>query len=238
MRSGAVQYVATTTIPAAPGGQGGGSGPSIFRLKHGVSYAAFLKAAQKLAKAPNSPTPLNRYGSLLTTMEVAKGQIARDQTVLTPGRYLLVDAGESNNPAKWNKSRFTIRKAAHPAKLPTPAATIHMQDYSYSGSTSVPHDGLLRIVGGGRQDHMAIAIQPGPRHTAEEIANLLKTGQDDAAQKAAGAFASLSDPVSPGAVNQIQLKLTPGPWVLACFMANAKGVEHTKLGMESILTVT
>jgi hypothetical protein len=48
---------------------------------------------------------------------------------------------------------------------------------------------------------------------------------------------SLSDDVSPGAVNQGVLAMPRGVYVLACFMTNKKGVEHTRLGMERTLIV-
>lgn len=235
LHSGAVQYVATTS-KAAPRGGGAGASPAIFRLKDGVSYATLLANVDKAAAGPSAPTPLNRYGSLLSDFEVSKGQVARVQSVLRPGRYLLIDVGD-NRPSASNMARFTVRREAHPAALPHADATIRMVDYAYRGATSIRRGSLLRITSSGDEDHMAIAVRPAKGKTAAGIEKLLLAGKDRQAEKEAAGFADLADPVSPGSVNQARVTLARGTWVLVCFMRTAKGVAHTKLGMVSTLHV-
>lgn len=201
----------------------------LVRLKPGVT------PEQAYAGIKPDGSNVEQFGSIRTTADVAKGEVVKLQTVLNPARYVAIDPGGQSGPGPTTD--FTVAPSASPKALPKTDATIRMLDYKFRGPTTIKRGRLVRTVNAGDEQHMAIALKVPRKMTTKQVLTQLKKGQDKKLQKEIKTQAALIDDVSHGAVNQSILTLSKGHWVLACFMTNKKGVEHTKLGMERALTV-
>jgi hypothetical protein len=164
------------------------------------------------------------------------GYAAATKAAAFPPRYLAVNSTDGK-ASTWPRKAFTIHHNGRPAALPRAAAKVTGFDYGYSGATSVKRGSVLRLASKGDEDHMFIALKVPKGETAKHIKQQLREGKDGDVQSEVKYVGNLSDPISPGAVNQSRVTLPRGTFVLACFMSTKKGVEHTKLGMESTLVI-
>jgi hypothetical protein len=156
------------------------------------------------------------------------------QVTLAPGRYVAVDIAPSGVPPL---TAFTVTKAASPASLPRPGATVASIDFAFRGAARL-HDGeLVRFANRGFVVHMIIAVRGSSRAGARQIARLLKAGKDGKAQRLATTFEAYANVLSHGASQQLVVHSKPGYWVLACFMDTQDGREHTRLGMERVIHI-
>jgi len=226
-QSGATELDFTTDQPAKNGNTGATIG--VIRLNNGVTPEQFEAGIK-----PDGSN-LAQFGSLETTADLSKGQTLKIQTILKPAQYVVADL---DSPPSSN--RHTVMQVAQnptPAALPKAAATVRMKEYKFTGPSTIRRGELVRTVNAGKQQHMAITLKVKNRKQAKLVESLLRKGKDKKAQKLIRGVGDLMDDVSPGAVNQSQVALPKGVWVLACFMTNSKGVEHTRLGMERTLIV-
>jgi hypothetical protein len=226
-QSGATELDFTTDLPATNGNTGATIG--VIRLKNGVTPEQFEAGIK-----PDGSN-LAKFGSLETTADLSKGQTLRIQTILKPAQYVIADL---NAPPSSNRHTVvTVAQNASPAALPSADATVRMKEYRFTGPATLRRGEMVRTVNAGKQQHMAIALKVKNGKVARQVEALLRKGKDKRAQKLLKGVGNLIDDVSPGAVNQSKLTLARGTWVLACFMTNRKGVEHTRLGMERTLVV-
>lgn len=225
-RSGATTLAFSTDKPKQNGNT---TTLVLIRLKPGVT------PQQLVAGVAPDGSNIDKFGTLQTSADVYKGHGVKIETVLKPAHYVVADTGDTNNSGPHTD--FTVAKSKKPAALPTPDATIRMKDYKFAGPAAIKRGSMVRTVNAGKEQHMAVAVKVPKGMTAKQIETQFKKGQDQKVGKEAKEFGTVQDDVSPGAVNQSRLTLSKGTWVLACFMTNEKGVEHTKLGMESTLLV-
>ena len=100
------------------------------------------------------------------------------------------------------------------------------------------HDGeLVRFANHGFLVHMMVAIRGRNAAGAQQIARLLRAGQDRKAQRLATGSFTFYNILTHGAYQQQVVRNRPGSWVLACFMDTQDGREHTQLGMERVIRI-
>jgi hypothetical protein len=221
LQSGGVRIVSKVTHEA----QGD---PTLVRLDPGVTVAQLLKAAA------GDPNNIALIASIVFSPQANKGTSAA-QAHLAPGRYVAIDlASNAKNPPL---TTFTIAKAAAPARLPKPQATISAIEFGFRGPGRL-HDGeLVRFANHGFVVHMIVAARGRTAAGARKIARLLKAGKNGKAQRLATDFYSFYNIMTHGAYQQQVIHNRPGHWVLACFMDTQDGREHTRLGMERVIRI-
>jgi hypothetical protein len=226
-QSGATELDFTTDLPAKNGNTGATIG--VIRLKSGVTPEQFEAGVK-----PDGSN-LDQFGYLETVSDVSKGQVQKIQTILKPAQYVVLDL----NSAPSENRHTTMQVAQNPSPLPLPkaAATIRMKEFKFTGPAKLKRGSIVRTVNAGKQMHMAITLKVKNLKQAKAVEKLLRKGKDNKVRKVIKGIGNLTDEVSPGAVNQSKLTLPKGVWVLACFMTNSKGVEHTRLGMERTLII-
>jgi hypothetical protein len=221
LQSGGVQIESRVT--GEPQGD-----PTLIRLDPGVTVAQLLKAA---AVDPNNVALI---ASIVFSPQANKGT-STAQAHLAPGRYVAADAASNAMPPPL--TTFTIAKAASPAKLPKPNATITSTDFAFHGP-SLLHDGeLVRFANHGYLVHMIVAVRGRTAAGAHRIARLLNEGKDAQAQRLATGFYAFDNALTHGAYQQQVIRNRPGYWVLACFMDTQDHREHTQLGMERVIRI-
>jgi hypothetical protein len=226
-QSGATELDFTTDLKAK--GLESGTTIGLIHLNPGVTPEQFAAGIK-----PDGSN-IDQFGSLDTTEDLSKGQTVKIQTVLKTGQYVVADLNSS--PKSNLHTVIDVAQSPAPAALPAADATIRMKDYRFTGPRVLKRGELVRIENTGKEQHMAIAIKVKNSKAAKQIEALLRKGKDRQVEKGLKVVGELQDDVSPGAVNQGVLTLPRGTWVLACFMTTAKGVEHTRLGMERTLVV-
>jgi hypothetical protein len=230
--SGAEQSGAVNVVSTATGVKE--AAVVLFRLKPGVTAAdlyAFL--ATPGARDINNTS---KFGSLVFDAEVPSGQTNETQTVLEPGEYVALDAPGEGPPS--THTSFTVTKAAAPAALPTPGATVRSIDFAFKGPV-VLHDGeLVQFENEGFVVHMDLAFPVKNKRQAKLLVKALLLGHEKLAQKlVAGPPVNFQGPVSTGGLQQSTITAAPGLYVEVCFMDTQDGRSHTKLGMERVIKI-
>jgi antitoxin (DNA-binding transcriptional repressor) of toxin-antitoxin stability system len=221
LRSGGVRIVSKVTREA----QGN---PTLVRLDPGVTVAQVLKAAA------GDPNNIALIASVVFSPQANKGTSVA-QANLKPGQYVAVDlATRAKTPPL---TTFTIAKATAPARLPAPQATMSAIEFGFRGPASLRDGELVRFANHGFLVHMIVAIRGRNAAGAQQIARLLKAGQDRQAQRLATGSYTFYGIMTHGAYQQQVVHNRPGSWVLACFMVTQDGREHTRLGMERVIRI-
>jgi hypothetical protein len=224
LQSGGVQIVSKVTHE--PQGS-----PTLVRLDPGVTVAQFLAVLPKIAADQNN---IDGIGSIVFSPQASKGTSSA-QANLAAGQYVALDVG--GHGGKPPLTTFVIAKAASPAALPRPQATVASIEFGFRGPGRL-HDGeLVRFANHGFLVHMIVAVRAGNAAGAREIARLLKAGKDGKAQRLATGFYTFFNVLSHGAYQQQVVRNRPGYWVLACFMDTQDHREHTTLGMERVIRI-
>ena len=223
LRSGGVQIVSTVTH--ARQGE-----PIFVRLDPGVTFAQFLAVLPKAAADPNN---VDGIASIVTDTDVSRGVTNRIQANLKPGNYVALDVSGNGRPPLVP---FTIAKAAHPAKLPRPAATIAAIEFGFRGPGTLHKGDLVRFANHGFLVHMIVFATASSHRNARKVARLLKEGKPGKAFRHSTGGGTFVGPVSHGAYQQLVVRHR-GWYVLACFMETQDGRDHTRLGMERVIHV-
>jgi hypothetical protein len=225
LESGGVRIVSTVTHER--------QGEPIFvRLDPGVTLKQFFKVLPLAAADPNN---LDGIASIVVDVQVNRGATTTVQADLKAGQYVALDVAGNGRPPLIP---FTIAAAAHPARLPAPAATIAAIEFGFRGPGTLHNGELVRFANHGFLVHMLVAARGASAAGAAKIAQLLRAGKDGQAQRLATGFATFAGPLSHDAAQQLVVRARPGWWVLACFMNTQDGREHTQLGMERVIHIT
>jgi hypothetical protein len=223
--SGAVNVVSTTTHEAM-------GEVILFRLNPGVT------PAQALAHASNPDTnSLAAYGSIVFDAAAPRG-VSAVQTTLQPGKYVAVDAANSD-PSKQPYAVITIAPSAHPAQLPAARATITAIDFAFRGATTLRVGTIVRFSNRGYVVHMISFGRLSRGADPKQVIKTLRSGTDAQVNRlpVSGNFAFGMGPAMHGAVQQMTLHAAPGTYVIVCFMDTQSGVPHIRLGMERIIRI-
>ncbi len=223
LQSGGVQIV--SKVSHEPQGN-----PVLVHLDPGVTVARFLAALPKIANDQNN---VDGIGSIVFSPQANRGTSSA-QAHLAAGQYVALDVASNGQPPL---TTFVITKAAHPAALPRPQATIASIEFGFRGPGRL-HDGeLVRFANHGFLTHMIVAARGRNAAGARQIARLLRAGKDGKAQRLATGFFAFDNVLSHGAFQQLVIHNRPGFWVLACFMDTQDHREHTTLGMVRVIRI-
>ena len=224
LQSGGVRIV--SKVSGEPQGD-----PTFVRLDPGVTVAQFLAALPKIAADPNN---IDGIASIVFSPQANKGTSSA-QANLAAGQYVALDL--ASNAKTPPLTAFTITKAASPARLPRPQATIASIEFGFRGPGRL-HDGeLVRFANHGFLVHMIVAVRGRNAAGARKIARLLKAGKGGKAQRLATDFYSFFNVMSHRGFQQQVIRNRPGYWVLACFFDTQDGREHIQLGMERVIRI-
>jgi hypothetical protein len=202
--------------------------PTLVRLDPGVTVPQLLQTA---AGDPNS---IALIASIVFSPQADPGTSSA-QVNLAPGNYVALDL--ATNAKTPPLTTFTIAKAAAPAMLPKPRATISAIEFGFRGPGRLRDGELVRFANHGFLVHMIVAARGRNAAGARRIARLLKAGKDGKAQRLATGFYSFFNIMTHGGYEQQIIRNRPGHWVLACFMDTQDGREHTQLGMERVIHI-
>jgi len=191
----------------------------------------FLAALPAVAADQNN---IDGIGSIVFSPQANKGTTSA-QVDLAAGQYVALDTGGHGGPPPL--TTFTIARAASPARLPRPQATIASIEFAFRGPARLRDGELVRFANHGFLVHMIVAAQAKNAAGAREIARLLKQGKDGKAQRMATGFYTFFNVLSHGAFQQQVIRNRPDYWVLACFMDTQDHREHTRLGMERVIRI-
>jgi len=154
--------------------------------------------------------------------------------LLTPGNYaaLCIIPGADHAPhvAKGMSADFTVSSGARATSFPQPPdLTVELTDYGFAFSkplTAGPHEVLVRNIG--KQSHelelarLAAGKNPGD----------ITTWIDNMRGPPPATFLGGVSPLAPNRENELALTLTPGHYVMLCFVPDAKdGKPHVMHGM-------
>jgi len=172
---------------------------------------------------------------------VAPGGTDSIMVVLGPGRYVLV-CGIHSPDGKGHAEKGMLRvlvvrpyrsaTAAEPT-LPPADATIRLTEYDFTFSTPLrAGPQRVRVVNAGAQSHhlMLARLHPGVTKAIVDRWN----GKGAPPYDDVGGVAALD----PGQANIWDVSLTPGDYLLACMIGDAKdGRPHYEHGMERVVRV-
>jgi hypothetical protein len=223
LQSGGVRIVSTVT--------GERQGEPIFvRLDPGVTLNQFLNLLKRAA----DPNNLIGIGSIVIDTTVGRGQTNSIQADLKPGQYVALDLAVNGQPPL---TPFTIVKAASPANLPAPKATIAAIEFGFRGPRKL-HDGeLVRFANHGFLVHMIDFGRARNAADADKAARLLRQGKLRQVGPLITGNGSFAGPLSHRAFQQEVIRNRPGYYVLACFMQTQDGRDHVVLGMERVIRI-
>jgi hypothetical protein len=166
---------------------------------------------------------------------VNPGGTAPDVTVrLTPGHYaalcIIPSADGMPHVMKGMYADVAVMPGPQQASLPSsPDVTVTLQDYGYSTSaplTAGYHRLLVR--NDGKQSHELELARLAPGKSPADIPAWIETMKGPPPANFLGGVS----PLAPGQENELSLTLTPGHYVMLCFIPDAKdGKPHTAHGM-------
>ena len=225
LKSGAVRILFTVK------GEPQGGGPALVRVDNGISLAQFFAV---FAAAGQDQNNLYGIGQIVMSTQANPGT-SSVYVNLAPGTYVALDTSAPSKTPPFTV--FHITKAAHPAALPKPGATITSIEFGFRGATVLHEGEMVRWANSGFLVHMIVGAQAPNLATAKKIAALLKAGKDNAAQALAIGFYAWDGVLSHGQSFQSVISQPKGFWVIACFMDTQDGREHTTFGMERVIQI-
>lgn len=220
------------------------AGPTTFRLVnrgrelHQLYLARLTgeKSAADLVKAMRAGGPPPSWATDVGGPNgVNPGGTAPDVTVrLTPGHYaalcIIPSADGMPHVMKGMYADLTVTPEAQQASFPkSPDLTVTLQDYGYATSaplTAGNHRLLVRNVG--KQSHELELARLAPGKSPGDIPAWIETMKGPPPASFLGGVS----PLAPGQENELSLTLTPGHYVMLCFIPDAHdGKPHTAHGM-------
>jgi hypothetical protein len=213
-------------------------GPSI----HHVSIVKLNanKTLADLLQALSKPGPLPSWAKELGGPNApAPGSSSNATLKLEPGNYALMCFVDLGGPPHFVKGmtralRVVPAKAAS-GSLPKADATITLVDYSFRLSSPLrAGKRTIRVHNAGGQHHEVELVQLAPGATAEQLMKWLQSMQGPPPGKAVGGISGLESGLS----ESFSADLTPGKYVLICFLPDAKdGKPHFVHGMMQEISV-
>ncbi len=205
----------------------------LFRLEGGKTLAD-LEAALKAGGPPPSwavdmggPNPPPTGGSTSTVQQ------------LEPGNYVVlcfVDLPDRvPHFTKGMVKGFVVAPGTSNAVAPTPTVTMTVADYSFTTDTALTAGRqMVKVVNNGPQSHEVIVIKLDSAKTLDDFMKFMETYKGDLPAEPVGGIAS----VRPGTTNYFEVNLSPGEYVLICFVSDSKdGKPHVSHGMLQRLTI-
>ena len=205
----------------------------IIRLEQGKTLAD-LEAAFKAGGPPpewavdvGGPNAPNIGGSSSTVQQ------------LDPGNYAVICFVDLPDKvphfAKGMTKAFVVTPGTSNAVAPTPTVTMTIADYSFNTDTALTAGRqMVKVVNNGPQVHEVTVIKLDSAKTLDDLEKFMDTYKGDVPAKTMGGITA----VRPGTTNYFELNLTPGNYILICFVPDSKdGKPHFAHGMLQQLTI-
>jgi plastocyanin len=206
------------------------------RLDEGKTLA---DVTELMAKDPNAePSWLVWVGG---AGSVLGGDASASVSDLTPGRYVafcfIPDMTDGMKPHAMKGMVKEIVVAGTPNTAPAPTVTgeIHLSEFAFSPTTLTAGTHTLKIVNDGQKTHEIALTRLDDGATAESFLAALAPG---AKNPPPGKPMGGNGAISPGKSNYITLTLTPGTYLLVCFVPDTDGVPHIMKGMVQTIVVS
>lgn len=207
------------------------------RLDDGKTAADVMEA---LAKDPNAePAWLSWRGG---AGAVLAGDSSAAVSDLAPGRYVafcfLPDPTDGGKPhiMKGMMKEIIVAGTAGTAAAPAVTGEIHLTDFSFSPTTLTAGTHTLKVVNDGKQTHEIALARLDDGATAESFLAAMAPG---AKGPPPGKPMGGNGAISPGQSNYLTVTLTPGTYVLLCFVPDpTDGKPHIMKGMVQTITVS
>lgn len=200
----------------------------LLELKDGVTREQVAEGASKI----RSPLQAERkYGRLVASSFVTKGQKYATTLDLADGEYVLVDMTKA--PAV--RAGFAVGAERSTAVMPATASSVIADDYKFSAPKGISLDGPVLVENRGDVLHHVLAFPIKRKISAKRI---VKGLMNDKPKGITGPPAALTEIVSGGTKNAVEAPLRKGRVLLVCFLQDGpKKPPHAALGMYKAVNV-
>lgn len=207
---------------------------TLVRLGEGKTLEDLVKAM-----APNAPMPVWAVLAGGPNASVPGGWSSAT-VVLSPGRYVMLcfvpDSANVPHFAHGMMKEFLVTGTGRGA-LPKGDLSVSLVDYAFKWSKA-PMAGkqVWVVTNGAAQPHEMLVAQLAPGKTASDLVAWVDGGMRGPPP---GAPVGGLSPLAPGGSNAVALDLTPGSYVLICFLPDVKdGKDHASHGMMQTFVVS
>lgn len=206
----------------------------LVRFDDGKTLADF-EAALKAGGPPptwvhdaGGPNPPPDGGSASTMQNLEPGQYAVVCFVDLPDRVPHIMKGMSK--------AFVVTPSATTVAEPSSSVTITIADYSFATSTPLTTGKhTVKVVNNGPQSHEVAFFRLNDGKTVEDFMKFAESYQGAPPGMSVGGIAG----VPPGSNTYFDVDLTPGEYILICFVPDAKdGKPHVAHGMMQRVTIS
>ena len=205
----------------------------LMRLEDGKTFAD-VEAALKTPGPPpawmhdmGGPNPPPTGGSSTTITNLQPGNYAVICFVDLPDRVPHFKKGMAKG--------FVVVPGTSTAVEPTPDITMTIADYSFATDTTLTAGKhVVKVVNNGPQPHEVIVFKLDSAKTVEDLIKFGETYQGPPPGQTVGGIAG----VRPGDTHYFEVTLTPGNYLLLCFVPDTKdGQPHIAHGMMQPFTI-
>lgn len=209
---------------------------AIVRLEDG-------KTVQELGFALRKPTQLPSWAVMIGGPDAVAAETDANATVnLVPGNYALVCfvdvPGGVPHFARGMLRGMTVTASSDPPVVapPTPDVSVTLSNYAFTLSAPLKAGHrIIEVHALPGQPHEMELIRLAPGKTAEQMEHWIRDMQGPPPGQLVGGIA----PIVAGASAYFSVDLTPGTYVLGCFLPDATdGQSHATHGMIKTIKVT
>jgi uncharacterized cupredoxin-like copper-binding protein len=173
---------------------------------------------------------------------VLAGDSSASVADLAPGRYVafcfIPDQTDGGKPhvMKGMIKEFVVAGPAGTAPAPVATTEIHLTEFSFSPTTLAAGTHTIKVINDGKQTHEIALTRLNDGATAESFLAALAPG---AKGPPPGRPMGGNGAISPGQSNYLTVTLTPGTYLLLCFVPDpSDGAPHIMKGMVQTITVS
>jgi hypothetical protein len=207
----------------------------LVRLDEGKTVDDLTAALKNPGPAPTWAHPVGGPNPPMPGSETAT------TVTLTPGRYAAIcmvpSADGVPHFAKGMIQAFEVTAAQSAAKEPTPDVTMKLADYAFGLSTPLQAGKrTIRVENAGPQLHEVALARLAPGKSLQDF-----IAWETGGEKGPPPVVLLGgvSPIEPGAAATFSADLTPGEYVLLCFIPDrGDGKPHLMHGMAQQLTIS
>lgn len=201
----------------------------------GGNPVAAVNEVVKLGESWGGPAA-REVGSSSVGLDLPEGQYA---VVATVHQQIHGHEGGPPAPATYIASALEVTAAADAAEAPHADVVVQMVDFAFAIPANVQAGAQTwEIVNIGEQLHHMVLVRLQDGKTMDDLQAFMQGGEqgqppvDEVGQ---------TNILSPGVSNYVSLDLTPGTYIMLCFLpdhaGNATGAPHVALGMMETFTV-
>jgi len=207
------------------------------QLAEGTTLDAVMAAMQA---DPNAePKGLTWVGGAGGAMPADSSAATSD---LAPGHYVafcfLPDPTDGGKPhiMKGMLKEIVVAGTSNGAPAPVADAEIHLSEFAFSPTTLTAGTHTIKVINDGKQTHEIALARLDDGATAESFLAAMAPG---AKGPPPGKPAGGNGAISPGQSNYLTVTLTPGTYLLLCFVPDpADGKPHIMKGMVQTIVVS